>query len=220
MTKSKSDLDDRLYNYILDKGLRESPALKAARQTTDAHENVRWRMAPEQGQFMALLARLHGTRSYVEVGCFIGYGMLWMAEALPDDAELFSCEISEEFAALARENWERAGFGGRVDLRVLPAIDFLDGLLAERGPDSTDMVFIDADKKPYPDYYDRAIRLVRPGGLIIVDNALWGGSVADPDNQEGSTRAIRQVTTTIQNDDRVDMSLVPVSDGMILARKR
>ncbi|MEO1198576.1 MAG: O-methyltransferase [Pseudomonadota bacterium] len=218
--KTTLGLGEDLHAYLLANSLRESDAAKAARESVADQENARWHMAPEQGQFMALLAQIHGTRSYVEVGCFIGYGALWMAEAMPADSEIFTCEISEEFAEIARQNWRRAGVADRIDLRVTDAMSFLDGLLQERGANSTDMVFIDADKRPYPEYYARALELVRPGGLVLVDNVLWGGSVADPENTKESTEGIRTVTRTLHADERVDISMVPIADGVTIARKR
>lgn len=220
MSLTTLGLSATMADYVRTNTLRESEALRALRERTAELENANWSMSPEQGQFMALTAQIAGVKSYLELGCFTGYGALSVASALPSDGRVITCERSEEYAAIAREYWTRAGFADRIEVRMEDALRVLDKLLDEHGEGVMDMVFIDADKKPYPDYYQRAVRLVRPGGLIAVDNAFRGGGVADPADTSKATQAIRDVTITIRDDDRVDMALVPIADGIILARKR
>lgn len=221
MSDSTLGLPAAVADWMRQSALRQSDQLSALHAETMALPDGigNWAMAPEQGQFMAFLARLIGARTYVELGTFTGYGTLWVAHAVPG-AEIITCERSEEFATIARRHWRAAGVADTIDLRMTDAIDLLDGLLAERGENAVDMVFIDADKKPYPDYYQRAVRLIRPGGLVLLDNAFRDGGVADPGDTSKATQAIRDVTLTIRDDPRVDMSLVPIADGLLMARKR
>jgi predicted O-methyltransferase YrrM len=177
-------------------------------------------IAPEQGQFMALLVRLLGARRCLEVGVFTGYSTLAVALALPPEGRVIACDISAEYTAIARRHWDAAGVAGRIELRLGPAADTLDALLAAGGAGSYDFAFIDADKPAYPAYYERCLALLRPGGLIAVDNTLWGGAVADPADQEADTRAIRAFNGRLHGDARVDLSLAPIGDGLSLARKR
>lgn len=213
-------LDPTLHAWMLDNGVRETPALQALRAETAQLEQGRWQMSPEQGQFMAVLAMIAETRRYLELGTFTGYGTLWMAGAIPDEGEIITCERYPEFAGIAKKHWRAAGVADRIALHMTDAIDLLDQLLAERGEGSFDMVFIDADKRPYPEYYARSIRLVRPGGLVLLDNAFRGGGVADPEDTSKATEAIRRVAATLHGDQRVDVSLVPIADGLFIARKR
>lgn len=177
-------------------------------------------ISPEQGQFMAFLARLTGARRVVEVGTFTGYSALTVALALPADGRLVACDVSAEWTAIGRRYWEEAGVADKIDMRLAPALETLDALLTDGHADTFDMAFIDADKENYGAYYERCLRLIRPGGLIMVDNVLWGGSVADPDRDDGDTNAIRALNRALRDDDRVDFSLVPIGDGLSLARKR
>ena len=188
-------------------------------ETAALPEVGHWATPPEEGQIVALIAMIAGARTILELGTFTGYGTLWLATALPE-ARIVTCERHEEFAAIARRHWRAAGVAERIDLEMTDAIDLLDRLLSERGEGSFDLVFIDADKRPYPDYYARAVRLVRPGGLILLDNAFRGGGVSDPADTSKATAAIRAVTRTIHGDSRVDMATLPVGDGLILARRR
>lgn len=220
MSNRSIGLDDRLYDYLLSASLREHPALARLRAETAAHPKVNMQIAPEQGQFMALLVKLIGATRCIEVGVFTGYSSLAVALAMPPTGRIIACDISEEYTAVARRHWEEAGVSGRIDLRIAPALETLDALLAGGGAGAHDFGFIDADKGAYPEYYERLLELLRPGGLIAVDNTLWDGDVADPGNREPDTVAIRTFNEHLRGDARVDLSLVPIGDGLTLARKR
>jgi predicted O-methyltransferase YrrM len=220
MSNRSIGLDPGLYDYLLRASLREHPALARLRADTASHPRVNMQIAPEQGQFMALLAKLIGATHCIEVGVFTGYSSLAVALALPQRGRLVACDLSEEYTDLARPYWEEAGVTAKIDLRIAPALQTLDGLLAEGGAGGYDFGFIDADKGAYADYYERLLTLVRPGGLIAVDNTLWNGAVADAGNDEPDTVAIRAFNEKLRDDERVDLSLVPIGDGLTLARKR
>jgi predicted O-methyltransferase YrrM len=220
MGKRTLELNETLYDYLLSVSLRETSIQQALRAETDQLEHAMMQISPDQGQFMALLLQLIGARRVIEVGTFTGYSALAMAQALPDDGRLIACDVSEEWTAIARRYWQQAGVAERIDLRLAPAMETLDGLIAGNETDSFDFAFIDADKQNLRNYYERCLQLIRPGGLVAVDNVLWGGSVADPDNDKDDTLAIRDCNTFIHQDQRVDMSLVPIGDGLTLARKR
>lgn len=219
MSNQTVKLDDDLYAYLIDVSLREPELLAALRRETLEMPRASMQIAPEQGQFMALLVRLIGARRILEVGTFTGYSALIMALALPADGQIVACDISEEWTAVARRYWAQAGVAGRIDLRLGPALDTLDGLIATGESERFDFAFIDADKENYQGYYERALRLLRPGGLIAVDNTLWGGSVIDPAKDDPDTRAIRAFNAALRDDPRVQLSLVPIGDGLTLARK-
>jgi predicted O-methyltransferase YrrM len=176
-------------------------------------------ISPEQGRFMALLVRLMGARRTLEVGVFTGYSALSVALALPPEGRIVACDISEEWSAMARRHWEKAGVAHKIDLRIAPALETLDTLIAE-GAAPFDFAFIDADKSNYLGYYERALALVRPGGLIAVDNTLWSGAVADPGNDDRDTRAIRAFNDALHADPRVETAMLPIGDGLSLALKR
>jgi caffeoyl-CoA O-methyltransferase len=177
-------------------------------------------IAPEQGQFMALLVQLLGARRTLEVGVFTGYSSLAVALALPADGTIVACDVNEEFTAVARRYWKEAGVENMIDLRLKPALETLRELLAERRQGTFDMAFIDADKSNYEGYYESAIELVRPGGLILIDNVLWSGRVADPANDDADTKALRALNKKLLTDSRVSLSMLPVADGLTLALKR
>jgi predicted O-methyltransferase YrrM len=219
MSNRSIGLEPALYDYLLSASLREPAALARLRAETAGHPRVNMQIAPEQGQFMALLVKLMGAKRCIEVGVFTGYSSLAVALALPPTGRIVACDVSEEYTQIARRHWEAAGVAGRIDLRIAPALDTLDGLL-EAGDGGYDFAFIDADKGAYADYYDRLLALLRPGGLIAVDNTLWDGDVADAANQEPDTVAIRAFNEKLRDDERVDLSLVPIGDGLTLARKR
>lgn len=177
-------------------------------------------IAPEQGQFLHLLTRLLGAKRCLEIGTFTGYSAAWMALALPAEGHLICCERNAKWSRLAHEHWTQAGLAERIELRQGEAAQTLAGLLAEDAAGSFDLVFIDADKTNYPLYYESALELIRPGGLIAVDNVLWGGSVIDNADTDPDTEAIRAFNRMLHADARVDLSLVPIGDGLALARKR
>jgi caffeoyl-CoA O-methyltransferase len=220
MSNRTVSLDKALYEYLLDASLREHPALALLRAETATHPQVNMQIAPEQGQFMALLVRLMGARRCIEVGVFTGYSSLAVALALPPGGRIVACDVSDEYTAMARRYWAEAGVAGRIDLRLAPALETLDALLAAGEAGRYDFAFIDADKEAYPEYYERLLQLLRPGGLIAVDNTLWDGAVADPADQEPDTVAIRAFNERLHGDERIDLSLVPIGDGLTLARKR
>lgn len=220
MSNRTIQLDSGLYEYLLSVSLREAPVLARLRAETAAHPKVNMQIAPEQGQFMALLARLGGAVRCVEVGVFTGYSSLAVALALPPGGRIVACDISEEYTAVARRYWALAGVEDRIDLRLAPALETLDALLEEGGAGAYDFGFIDADKEGYAGYYERMLQLLRPGGLVAVDNTLWNGAVADPAERDADTVAIRAFNERLHEDQRVDLSLVPIGDGLTLARKR
>jgi len=217
MPQLKTGLTDALHEYLLSVSLREPGILRQLRAETAALPRAGMQLSPEQGQLLGLLTRLVGARRALEVGTFTGYSSLSVALALPDDGQLTACDISEEWTAVARRYWAAAGVVDKIDLRLGPAIMTLDRLLADDGGDQFDLAFIDADKANYANYYERALRLVRPGGLIVVDNTLWHGRVLDPARQDADTVAMRSFNEQLHNDDRIALSLVPIGDGMTLA---
>ncbi|GAB4234855.1 MAG: class I SAM-dependent methyltransferase [Elainellaceae cyanobacterium] len=219
MSNQTLNLDDRLYDYLLSVSLREPELLQKLRQETAQHPMSQMQIAPEQGQFMALLVQLIGAKKTLEVGVFTGYSSLAVALALPADGRVVACDVSEEYTTIARHYWELAGVSHKIDLRIAPALETLDSLLANGEAETFDFAFIDADKSNYAGYYERALQLVRMGGLIAVDNVLWSGRVADPDTDDNRTKAIRALNQQIHDDERVTISLVPIADGLMLARK-
>jgi caffeoyl-CoA O-methyltransferase len=213
-------LDEQLYAYLLDVSLREPNVLRRLREETAERENASMQIAPEQGQFMALLVKLIGAERTLEIGTFTGYSALAVAFALPPHGRVTACELSEEYAAVARRWWAEAGVTERIEIHVGPAVETLNRMLEDGLAGRFDFAFIDADKEGYVDYWESCLRLVRPGGLIAVDNVLWDGTVADPANVEESTVAIRAFNERVREDNRVDLSLVPIGDGLTLARVR
>ncbi len=220
MTTRSLSLTDALYDYLLQVSLREPPLLARLREETAALPEAGMQIAPEQGQFMRLLIGLTGARRCLEIGTFTGYSTLSVALALPDDGRIVACDISEAFTAIARRYWAEAKVDDKIDLRIAPAVETLDALLAEGQAGSFDFAFVDADKENYDGYAERALALLRPGGLLAVDNVLWNGSVIDPGKQDDDTRAIRALNDKLSRDERVELSLVPIGDGLTLARKR
>jgi len=220
MSARSLNLTPELRDYLLSVGVREDPRHVALREETAALSEARMQISPEQGALMAMLVRLTGARRILEVGTFTGYSALAMALALPADGHVTCCDVSEEWTAVARRHWDAAGVGDRITLHLGPALDTLDRLLSAGGSDRYDMAFVDADKENLPNYHERCLQLVRRGGAVLYDNVLWGGSVVDPDDQEPSTQAIRQLNAQIHADERVDVVLVPIGDGLTIARRR
>jgi caffeoyl-CoA O-methyltransferase len=219
MTTRTLNLDDTLYQYLIDASLRDHPVLAELREANRSHPLARMQISPEQGQFMQLLARMIGARRTLEIGTFTGYSALAVALALPDDGSVLTCDISREYTDLARRYWEKAGVAHRIDLRIAPALETLDALLAGGGAGSFDLAFIDADKTGYDAYYERCLQLLRPGGVIAVDNVLWSGKVARP-AEDADTAALQAFNLKLRDDNRIDLSLLPIGDGLTLARRR
>lgn len=213
-------LTDSLYEYMNDVSLREPPLLLALREETAELTQRSMQISPEQGQFMALLVRLTGARRCLEVGVFTGYSSLATALALPDDGRVIACDVSEEWTAVARRYWKRAGVDHKIVLRLAPATETLDALVAEGQGGTFDFAFIDADKTNYLAYYERTLALLRTGGLALVDNTLWSGRVADPEVADADTVALRHFNEVLHRDERVDLSLLPMGDGLTVVRKR
>lgn len=220
MANSTLGLENQLYNYLLSISLREPDILASLREETAKHPMGMMQIAPEQGQFMELIVQLMGATKTLEIGVFTGYSSLCVALALPPNGQIIACDVSEEYTAIARRYWEAAGVANKISLQLGPAIDTLDKLIAEGQAGTFDFAFIDADKENYEAYFERSLQLVRNGGLIVIDNVLWSGRVADPQVQDESTTAIRTFNDKLRNDPRVTLSVVPIADGLTLALKR
>lgn len=219
MTRQTLPLDDSLYEYLLANSLREHPELAALREATRTHPRASMQIAPEQGQLMALLVKLLGARRTIEIGVFTGYSALAVALALPDDGRILACDISDEYTRVAREYWQRAGVAHKIELVLAPAAQTLAARIAAGEAQTYDFAFIDADKTGYDGYYEQCLQLLRAGGLIAIDNVLRGGAVARPADSD-DTRALQALNAKLHRDERIDLALVPIADGLTLARKR
>lgn len=220
MSNKTLNLTDALYQYVLDIGVHEHPQLQKLREETAQHPLARMQIAPEQGQFMALLAKLLNVRCYLEVGTFTGYSALSMALAMPRDGRIIACDIDKTYTDIAREHWQAAAVADKIELRLAPANETLQQLLDSGERNRIDMMFIDADKANYDGYYELGLSLLRPGGLMLLDNVLWGGSVIDQQKQDADTRALRAINSKVANDQRVESVLLPLADGLSMIRKR
>ena len=220
MSRRTLNLDDRLYDYLLAHGLREHPAQTALREATRTWPRAGMQISPEQGQLLALLLRLIGARRAIEVGVFTGYSALTTALALPDDGHLLACDISDADTQLGKPYWESAGVAHKIEFVVAPAQQTLRARLAAGQAASYDFAFIDADKTGYDSYYELCLQLLRQGGLLAIDNVLWGGEVAQPGSADADTRALQALNAKIHADQRVDLAVLPVGDGLTLALKR
>jgi len=220
MSSATLALTETLRRYLLDVGVREHPLLARLRAETAPLPEAMMQIGPEQGAFMAMLVKLMGARAILEVGTFTGYSALAMALAQPEGGRLVCCDVSVPFTDMARRYWREAGVADRIDLRIGPALDTLDSLLAAGRAGTFDLAFVDADKENYLGYHERCLALLRQGGATLFDNVLWGGSVIDPTDDRSSTRAIRELNRGLREDDRVDLVLVPIGDGLTIARKR
>ena len=219
MANRNTPLDETLRDYLVAHSAREHPAQLGLREATRTHRAAGMQIGPEQAQFMALLVKMMGVRRAIEIGVFTGYSALTVALAMPDDGRLLACDISDEYTRIGRPFWEAAGVAGKIELKLAPATETLDARIAAGEAGSYDFAFIDADKSSYDAYYERCMVLLRPGGLIAIDNVLWGGAVARPAD-DADTKALQALNDKIHADERVDMAMLPIGDGVTLARKR
>jgi len=220
MSNKSIGLSDALHEYLLTVSLRESAVMQRLREETADHPKSKMQIAPEQAQFLQFLLRLIGARRTIEIGVFTGYSALATAEVLPPTGEVVACDVSEEYTQVARRYWEEAGVADRIDLRIAPAAETLDALLDDGQAGTFDFSFIDADKETYDTYYEQSLRLLRPGGVIALDNVFRDGRVTDPDIDDESVRAIQDLNEKLHDDQRVDLTMLPVADGLTLAMKR
>jgi caffeoyl-CoA O-methyltransferase len=218
MSRRTLNLDDTVYGYLLGHSLREHPEQTALREATRTHPHAGMQISPEQGQFMALLVKLIGARRTIEIGTFTGYSALTVALALPADGKVLACDISAEYTSIGKPFWQRAGVADKIELVIAPATETLDARIAAGESGRHDFAFIDADKTGYDAYYERCLQLVRAGGLIAIDNTLWGGDVAKP-AEDDDTRALQALNGKLHHDARVDMAMLPIGDGLTLVRK-
>jgi caffeoyl-CoA O-methyltransferase len=209
-----------LLAYLAERSVREPDVVRQLRLATGDLEQAAWRTPPEQGQFMALLAEIAGVRSFLEVGTFTGYGTLWIALALPADGRIVTCDLTDEYVRVGEPFWRQAGVADKIDLRLAPALETLQALQDAGDAGRFDLAFIDADKESYEAYFEAVLPLLRTGGLLMIDNVLWGGRAADPSAADSDTRAIRALNARLKEDARISLSLLPISDGLTLARKR
>ncbi|HEX7370273.1 MAG TPA: class I SAM-dependent methyltransferase [Rhodanobacteraceae bacterium] len=219
MSRRTINLDDTVCHYLVAHSVHEHAEQAALREATRTHPHGGMQIAPEQGQFMRVLVKLAGARRTIEVGTFTGYSALTVALALPPDGKLLACDISAEYTAVGKPYWQRAGVADKIELVVAPALQTLDARLAASDAGNYDFAFIDADKSNYDGYYERCLQLVRAGGLIMFDNTLWEGKVAQPGGDR-DTLALKALNEKLHADTRVDVAMVPIGDGMTLARKR
>lgn len=220
MSSRTINLDDALYAYLLDSSLREDGILRQLREETAQLPNAQMQISPEQGQFMALLAELTGAETALEIGVFTGYSALCVARAMGPKGRMICCDVNRDWTDMGRRAWRKAGVEARIELHLAPALTTLDRLLGENAAGSIDLAFIDADKENYAAYYERCLELLRPGGLIMIDNTLWSGAVIDPEKQDPDTAAIRILNARLVADTRISLSMLPIGDGLTLCRKR
>jgi predicted O-methyltransferase YrrM len=220
MARRSLAMSEPLEDYLRQVSLREPEILQRLRDETRRMPQGGMQISPEQGQFMALLVKLAGARRCLEIGTFTGYSALAVALALPEDGRILCCDVSETYTAVAKRYWAEAGVAGKIELRLGPALATVDTLLGQGGAGTYDFVFIDADKENYDGYYEAALRLLRPRGLIAIDNVLWSGRVVDPKAKDAETAALRALNLKLHDDDRIDLSMLPIGDGVTLALKR
>jgi len=221
MANSTIQVTEPLYDYLLAVSLREPEVLRKLREETAKLPSAGYQISPDQGQFMRLLVKMLGARRTLEVGVYTGYSSLSVALVLPDDGQIVACDVSEEYTAIARRYWYAAGMHHKIDLRLAPAVETLAALTADEANHGTfDFAFIDADKSNYGTYYEETLKLLRRGGLMAIDNVLWGGAIIDTERQDADTKALRELNRALHKDDRIDVSMVAIGDGLTLARKR
>jgi predicted O-methyltransferase YrrM len=220
MSSRRLIVTDDVHQYILENSLREPEVLARLRAETSKQPHATMQIGPEQGQFMALLAKSINAKRCIEIGVFTGYSTLVVALALPKDGKIVACDVSEEWTSIGRRYRKEAGVDHRIDLRLQPALKTLDGLIAAGESGTYDYAFIDADKPNYDAYYERVLQLLRPGGLFLIDNVLWSGKVADPNANDPETMAFKKLNAKVHKDERVDASLLGIGDGVTVGRKR
>ncbi|MEN7551131.1 class I SAM-dependent methyltransferase [Rapidithrix thailandica] len=215
--KNYLDITEDLHEYVLSVSLREPALLKKQREQVSEMPMSAMQSVPEESQLLVLLVKLMGAKRIIELGTFTGYTTLWMAKELPPDGKIITCDIDENWTAIAREYWKQANVEDKIDSRIGPAMDTLDELIKTGHSNYFDFIYIDADKQNYINYYERALKLVRPGGLIGIDNVLWGGSIVDPVNQSAEVTALRELNARLLYDNRVTISMLTIADGLTLA---
>lgn len=220
MSRQTLQLTAPVYDYLLDVSLREPEVMRGLREATLAHPFANMQTAPDQAQFMGMLIKLSGARNTLEIGTFTGYSALAVALALPEDGRIIACDVNADWVAMGEPFWQQAGVRHKIDLRIAPALQTLQQLIDQGRSGTFDFAFIDADKQNYIAYFDACLQLLRSGGLIAVDNVLWGGQVADASITDPTTRAIRRFNDYLKTRTDIDISLVPIGDGVTLARKR
>jgi caffeoyl-CoA O-methyltransferase len=220
MSNQSIGLPDELHEYLLSVSLREPDVMQRLRAETAEHPNSEMQIAPEQGQFLQFLVRLIGARRTLEIGVFTGYSALAVAQELPETGTLVACDVSEDYTQVARRYWADAGVADRIDLRIAPAEETLSTLLEDGQAGTFDFSFIDADKETYDTHYEQSLELLRPGGVIALDNMFRGGRVTDSDVEDESVRAIQRLNEKLHDDERIDLSMLPLADGVTLAMKR
>ncbi|MEQ8369564.1 MAG: class I SAM-dependent methyltransferase [Alphaproteobacteria bacterium] len=220
MSSKTLNMSDALHAFLMDATIQETKEQIALRDATASHPSAGMQISPEQGQLMKALIAMLGARRAIEVGTFTGYSALTVALALPADGKLVACDVSDEYTRVGRPFWDQAKVADKIDLRLGAAIDTLDAMIAAGESGTYDFAFIDADKENYDGYYERCLTLLRPGGVVAIDNAIWGGAIADPSKTDSSTEAIRAVDRKAGSDDRVISAMVPIGDGLMLAVKK
>ncbi len=220
MSNQTINLTDRLYRYMLSVSLREPALLKSLRETTYRLSSHGMQISPEQGQLMAFLIELIAAKKTLEIGIYTGYSALVVALALPETGKMIACDINNETTSIAQDFWQRAGVAHKIDLKLAPALETLENLIKQNHSNSFDFIFIDADKRNYLNYYEYSLTLLRPGGIILVDNVLWSGRVAEEGTYDEQTLSIRAFNQAIHQDKRVNLCLLPIGDGLTLLRKR
>lgn len=220
MSNASGQLGDELRGYLLSVGVREPEVAARLRERTAELPEHNMQIAPEQGALMSMLIKLTGAKRVIEVGTFTGYSALIMALALPADGSIVCCDVSSEWTGIGKQFWAEAGVDSKIDLQIGPAVNTLDTMINSGAAESFDFAFVDADKASYPAYYERLYTLIRPGGVILFDNVFWGGKALDADSDNPDTIGIRQINATLAADDRIDVSMIPIADGLTIARKR
>ena len=220
MSNTSAFVQEDIHNYILSVTLREPELLQRLREETASHPMSRMQIAPEQGQFMALLVQMLGAKKTLEIGVFTGYSSLSVALALPPDGKIVACDVSEDWTNVARRYWKEAGVEHKIDLHLAPAVETLSQLLADGEAGTFDFAFLDADKDNYDTYYELLLPLLRPGGTIAIDNVLWSGRVIDSEVNDADTVALKELNQKLHHDERISLSMLPIADGLTLAVKR